>query len=257
MTTFADSTMSPMMSMWPAPAFFWRACDRPMPIDESAIAGQKIGTLARYAAVRMPSAPVVFQRWPPSRCRNSREVYGRASSVARELGNPVVVADELFLAGVGVVDAVDPILSQRRVVGMRRADVVALPARFVQVVIEVRAGRDEAVDVAVQDEMRDDEPQAAGRQRARHAQEDRHIVLQHLLPDAVRGGEVAALKRDPLHAREHLIRRQSRLDGERLDRRLEKTGFLLHRRHYSHWSFVVGRSSLVVRRWSSTMTNDQ
>ena len=27
--------------------FFCRACDRPMPIDESAIAGQKIGTLAR------------------------------------------------------------------------------------------------------------------------------------------------------------------------------------------------------------------
>ena len=27
--------------------FFWRACDRPMPIEESAIAGQKIGTLAR------------------------------------------------------------------------------------------------------------------------------------------------------------------------------------------------------------------
>ena len=47
MIRFADSTMSPMMSMWPAPAFFWRACDRPMPIDESAMAGQKIGTLAR------------------------------------------------------------------------------------------------------------------------------------------------------------------------------------------------------------------
>ena len=47
MTMFADSTMSPMMSMWPAPGVFCRACDRPMPIDESAIAGQKIGTLAR------------------------------------------------------------------------------------------------------------------------------------------------------------------------------------------------------------------
>src|SRR2546428_9861096 len=43
----------------------------------SAMAGQKIGTLARNAAVRIPSAPVAFQRWPPSRCRNSRDVYGR------------------------------------------------------------------------------------------------------------------------------------------------------------------------------------
>jgi hypothetical protein len=33
-----------------------------MPIDESAIAGQKIGTPARNAAVRIPSRPVVFHR---------------------------------------------------------------------------------------------------------------------------------------------------------------------------------------------------
>ena len=66
MTTFADSMMSPIMSMWPKRGSFCRACDSPMPIEESAIAGQKIGTLARNAAVRIPSRPVVFQRWPPS-----------------------------------------------------------------------------------------------------------------------------------------------------------------------------------------------
>ncbi len=47
MIMFADSTMSPMTSMWPCSADFWRACEIPMPIDESAMAGQKIGTFAR------------------------------------------------------------------------------------------------------------------------------------------------------------------------------------------------------------------
>ncbi len=70
-----------MMSMWPAPGVFCRACDRPMPIEESAMAGQKIGTFARYAAVRMPSRSVVFHRCPPRRYSISRDVYGRFSIV--------------------------------------------------------------------------------------------------------------------------------------------------------------------------------
>jgi hypothetical protein len=41
-----------------------------------------------------------------------------------------------------------------------------LAARLVQIVVEVRAGRDEAVDVAVQDQVRDHQAQAAGGQRA-------------------------------------------------------------------------------------------
>src|SRR5450830_824656 len=40
-TRLADSMMSPMTSMWPAVGTRCRACDSPMPIEESAIAGQK------------------------------------------------------------------------------------------------------------------------------------------------------------------------------------------------------------------------
>ena len=105
-----------------------------------------------------------------------------------------------------------------------------LAARFVQIVIEVRAGRDQDVDVAVGDQVRDRQAQAAGGQGAGHPQEDRDVVLQHLLPDAVRGGEVAPLKRNPFHPRQDLIRRQARFDGKRLDRRLQKTGLLFHAR---------------------------
>jgi hypothetical protein len=46
----------------------------------------------------------------------------------------------------------------------------------------------------------------------------------------MRGGEIAALKRNPLHAGDHLLRTEARLDDERLDRRLQETGFLLHAR---------------------------
>ena len=89
-------------------------------------------------------------------------MYGRVSSVAAKSAIQLSLPTELFLARVGVVDAIDAILGQRRVVGVRRADVVVLAARFVQIVVEVRAGRDEAVDVAVRDQVRDDQAQPAG-----------------------------------------------------------------------------------------------
>ena len=76
-------------------------------------------------------------------------MYGRALEREREGGDPLVVVAELVLAGVGVVDAVDVLGLQRGVVFVRRADVVVAAARLVQVVVEVGAGRDEAVDVAV------------------------------------------------------------------------------------------------------------
>src|SRR5207344_3000819 len=66
--------------------------------------------------------------------------------------------------------------------------------------------------------------------RASHTQKNRDVVLQHLLPDAVGGGEVASLEGDPLHASKNLIRREPCFDGERLDRRLQETGLLAHAR---------------------------
>ena len=91
----------------------------------------------------------------------ARRVVARLER-AGEVGDPLVVRAELLLARVGVVDAIDPVVGQRRIVGVRRADVVMLAARLVEIVVEVRAGRDEAVDVAVQDEVRDDQAQPAG-----------------------------------------------------------------------------------------------
>ena len=140
-----------------------------------------------------------------------------------ERGDPLVVIDELVLLGIRVVHAIDVLRLQRRIVFARRADVVAATARLVEIVVQIGAGRNEAVDVAVLDQVRDDHPQSTGAERARHTQEDRAVVAEHLLPDAARGREVAPLKRNALHARQHLVCRQSGLDGERFNRRAKKT----------------------------------
>ena len=139
-----------------------------------------------------------------------------------EIGNPVVVPDELFFRGVGIVDAIDPILGERRVVGVRRSEEVMLAARLVEIVIEVGAGRHEAVDVPVSDEVRHDHSEAARGQRARHSEKNRHVVIEHLQPHAVRGGEIAPLKRDPLHARQDLVAGEPCLHCEWFHRRLQE-----------------------------------
>jgi hypothetical protein len=141
----------------------------------------------------------------------------------REGGDPLVVVAELVLLRVGVVDAVDALRLQRRIVLARRPDVVMTPAGLVQVMVEVGAGRDETVDVAVGDEVRDDQPQPAGAERARHAEEDRAVVAEHLLPDAPRGGEVPPLKRNALHAFQEIVRRGVGRHDERLDWSAKKT----------------------------------
>ena len=105
----------------------------------------------------------------------------------RELGDPLVVLDELRLARVRVVDAVDAIGLQLRVVSARAADVVVAAARLVQIVIEVGARRDEAVDVAMLEQMRHEQAHPARAERARQPEKDRAVAPEHALPDAPRG----------------------------------------------------------------------
>ncbi len=87
-----------------------------------------------------------------------QELAGRVGpplELQRERRDPLVVLGELVLAGERVVHAVDALGGERGVVELRRADEVPPAACLVQVVVEIRAGRDEAVDVAVLDEVRD------------------------------------------------------------------------------------------------------
>ena len=142
-----------------------------MPIDESAMPGQKIGTLRAIRrgqdAVAAGLVPEVLAELVEKLARRVRPALERQ----HERRDPLVVLDELVLAGVRVVDAIDVIGLQRGVVLERRSDVVPTSARLVQIVIQVRAGRHEAVDVAVRQEVRDQQAHAAGAQRARECRE--------------------------------------------------------------------------------------
>ena len=126
MTRFADSTMSPMMSMWPAPGVV-------LPRLRQAHADRRIGNRRaedrHVGAIGGGQDAVAAGR----RSRGGRRAGSRNSRVRvrprlerrREVGNPVVVADELFFAGVGVVDAIDadrPPAPHRRRAASRGSD---------------------------------------------------------------------------------------------------------------------------------------
>jgi len=99
---------------------------------------------------------------------------------------------------------------------------------FVKVVIQVRARRHEAVDVTMLDQVCHDHAETARTERAGHSHEDRHIVSEHLLPDAMRDAERSSLKRDVLHFFKELISSHVGVDGERPDRHLQEAGALCH-----------------------------
>jgi hypothetical protein len=101
-------------------------------------------------------------------------------------------------------------------------------ARLVQVVVQVCARRHETVDIAMFDQVRDDHAKAARAERAGHSHEDRDVVAEHLLPHAVRDAERAPLKRNALHFFEKLVGFHFRVDGEGLDRHLQKARALFH-----------------------------
>ncbi len=176
----------------------------------------------------MPSRWVSFQRYSPSLYRQLARGVRPALERGRECRDPLVVLDEFVLAGVGVVDAIDMLGLQRGIVLNRRPHVVPASAGFVQVVVEVCAGGHETVDVPVGNQVRDDHSQPAGAQRSGHAEKDRAVVAEHLLPDAARRRQIASLKRNTLHPREDFVGGKVRLNRERLDWRAEETRFRLH-----------------------------
>ena len=116
--------------------------------------------------------------------------------------------DEVADVGVGleqhgrrkqdVVDADDAFLVQLDVVDERRAAVQREVQRVVQVVIEVRAGRDDEVDEAAIHHLDDAAAEAGRRHRAGDRQPDRRVVLrrEHLVgEDLARLRQAAGVER--------------------------------------------------------------
>ena len=189
------------------------------------------GTADRDAAPATAPCRSTNRRWPdrrsaptrgtpPSGCRRARSrsrgarragrgtrgsVYGRRSSVRTNAAiHSSFSTNSSSLAYVSYTRSMRSACSAASSLA-GRADVVTASARLVQIVIEVGAGRDETVDVALGDQVRDDEPHAAGAERAGEPEEDRAVAREHLLPDPPRGREVAALEGDVLHPRQHFV----------------------------------------------------
>ena len=102
------------------------------------MAGQKIGTRARYAAVRMPSRPVSFHRRPPSRYRNSRLV------IAHLLTHRYV--DCLVSTGANLYHDLHETRGRRHYVGSPQEDDAALQKERIDRVYDTYASEQEFCD---------------------------------------------------------------------------------------------------------------
>jgi hypothetical protein len=86
----------------------------------------------------MPSS---FAKLEPEQVQElARRVRARLVERRREPSDPQVVLAELLLVGEHVVHPVHQVVGQHHVIDVRRALVVEVPERLVDVVKEIRAG---------------------------------------------------------------------------------------------------------------------
>ena len=134
----------------------------------------------------------------------ARRVGPRLIERRGEAPDPLVVLAKFFFVRQNVVHAVDQVLGQQHVVDGRRALVVEVTQGLMQVVEEVGARRNQAIDQPVFDHA-NHQPAHSGRDHgARHAHHDGAAVAQHLLPHFERQAELLALEGGALHAGENL-----------------------------------------------------
>ncbi len=132
----------------------------------------------------------------------ARGVGARLIERSREAPDPLIVLAKLLLVGQHVVHAVHQILGQQHVVDGGRSLVVKIPHRLVEVVKEIGAGGDQAIDEPVFDHA-DHQAAHPGRNHgAGHPHHDGAAVAQHALPDFECQPELFALECGALHARQ-------------------------------------------------------
>ena len=71
--------------------------------------------------------------------------------------------------------------------------------RLMNIVKKIGAGGDQAIDQAILDQVDHQPPHPGGHHGAGHAHHDHDAIAQHLFPDLIGDGEVAALEGDALH----------------------------------------------------------
>ena len=73
------------------------------------------------------------------------------------------------------------------------------PHGLVDVMEKVGAGRDQAIDQSVFDEIHDQPAHPRGYHRPGHPHHDHDPVAEHVVPDLIGGGEIPSLERNTLH----------------------------------------------------------
>ena len=128
-------------------------------------------------------------------------VYGR-DLIERggEATDPLVVLAEFFFVGQHVVHAVYQVFGQQHVVDGGRALVMEISQRLMQVVEEVRAGGNQAIDQPVFDHADHQPAHPGGNHGAGHAHHDGAAVAQHFFPNLKRQAKLLALEGRALHA---------------------------------------------------------
>ncbi len=133
----------------------------------------------------------------------ARGVGPRLIERGGEAADPLIVLAEFLLVGQHVVHAVDQIFGQQHVVDRGRSLVVEIAERLVQVVEEVGAGGNQAVDQPVLDHAHHQPPHSGRNHGARHSHHDGAAVAEHLFPDFESQSELLALEGGALHARQY------------------------------------------------------
>ena len=135
---------------------------------------------------------------------------------------------QLVLVDEGVVDAIDVVLAQHRIVDVLRAAIVGEAERLEEVHVDHRRpGGDDRVDHVVADQVDVDLHAAGGAGAAGDGQDDRAVrVLQHALVDLARAPELARAERHLLEGVDQRAR-VMRGDVDVLDGPLQKGGLLL------------------------------
>jgi len=129
-----------------------------------------------------------------------------------EIGYVNIAFMEANLGYKYIVDPVDLALVEVGIIGAGAALVVNNSQTLAQVMKEVGSRAHQAVDPPLPDEIGDELGEASRDHGPGQAQEDRHILLHHPLPDLERCSQLASLKAHLAHVL-HQLRHPSRLHG--------------------------------------------
>jgi hypothetical protein len=127
----------------------------------------------------------------------------------------LVEALESLLVRERVVDAIDHVLAELRVVDVRGAEVVEAPRGLVEIVVQVRPRRHDDIDEALLDELGERLTHTRRHHRPGETEHDDDVVVERVGPDPGRVRESSRLETAPLEALEERVACHARPELDR------------------------------------------